>query len=174
MKMPDRRVLLAFVLATLSGTLLHFVYDFFPNAVTALFSPVNESIWEHLKLLYWPYLISSLLLTRGGRSRGRHAPWLLSLLTVCALMLAVGYVYHVTLQGDCVIFDIALYVALMGAGFLLPRLFWRLGEQRRLNTALWITVLLLGAATVLFTFFPPEGLLFVDGRALHTWVTIPW
>lgn len=174
MKALDRRVLLAFVLATLSGTLLHFVHDFFPNTLTALFAPVNESIWEHLKLVYWPYLIAVLLLTRGEGSKGRRGPWLLSLLTVCAVMLGVGYFYHVTLRGDSRVFDIGFYVVLMGAAFLLPRLFWRLSEQRVLNDALWFTVVLLGASTFLFTFYPPEGLLFVDGRALHTWVTIPW
>lgn len=43
-----------FLLATIS----HFVYSFFPNSFTAIFFPVNESIWEHMKLLYTPYLIN--------------------------------------------------------------------------------------------------------------------
>ena len=40
------------------GTLNHFLFDFFnSNAFVGLFCPVNESVWEHLKLLYFPYLI---------------------------------------------------------------------------------------------------------------------
>ena len=173
MKTLDRRILLAFVLATLGGTLLHFAYEFCPSVLTALFSPVRESIWEHLKLIYWPYLIAMLVLTHGGE-RGSRAPWLLSLLVICAVMLAAGYVFHVTLRGESMAFDIGLYVVLMAAGFVLPRAFWRLAEPGWLNAALWGTVLLLGAATVLFTFLPPDGLLFVDGSALRTWLTIPW
>lgn len=32
--------------------LYHFLYDWFPNPVFSVFFPVNESIWEHMKLLY--------------------------------------------------------------------------------------------------------------------------
>ena len=40
------------------GTLLHFTYDFFgQNMIIASFSAVNESVWEHLKLLFFPMLL---------------------------------------------------------------------------------------------------------------------
>ena len=32
--------------------LFHFIYDWFPCFFTTIFFPVNESIWEHMKLLY--------------------------------------------------------------------------------------------------------------------------
>ena len=32
--------------------IIHFLYQFIPNTFTAMFSPVNESIWEHQKLLF--------------------------------------------------------------------------------------------------------------------------
>lgn len=32
--------------------LFHFIYDFIPCTLTAIFFPVNESIWEHMKLLF--------------------------------------------------------------------------------------------------------------------------
>ena len=32
--------------------LCHFIYDWFPNKLTCLFFPVNESIWEHVKMLF--------------------------------------------------------------------------------------------------------------------------
>ena len=37
------------------GTLLHFTYDISGNSdFVAIFSAVNESTWEHLKLLFFP------------------------------------------------------------------------------------------------------------------------
>jgi len=30
----------------------HFIYNLFPNNLTAIFFPVNESIWEHVKMLF--------------------------------------------------------------------------------------------------------------------------
>ena len=32
--------------------LFHFLYEWFPNSVFAILFPVNESIWEHMKLLF--------------------------------------------------------------------------------------------------------------------------
>lgn len=39
----------------------HFIYDWFPNALTAIFFPVNESIWEHMKLFVTPYLLFGIM-----------------------------------------------------------------------------------------------------------------
>ena len=40
------------------GTLLHFVYDWSGRSrVAAAFSAVNESTWEHMKLLFIPFLL---------------------------------------------------------------------------------------------------------------------
>lgn len=41
--------------------LWHFVYDWFPNNIFALFFPVNESIWEHMKIIYFCLLMGSIL-----------------------------------------------------------------------------------------------------------------
>ena len=41
------------------GTLLHFTFDWSnSNFFVGTFSPVNESIWEHLKLLFFPMVIT--------------------------------------------------------------------------------------------------------------------
>ena len=47
-----------FVFVGALGTLLHFVFDWSGgNVAAALFSAVNESIWEHMKLLFYPMLL---------------------------------------------------------------------------------------------------------------------
>ncbi|MBO5269677.1 MAG: hypothetical protein J6B77_02750 [Clostridia bacterium] len=50
--------LLGFGVTALGGTLLHFLYDWLGEAKwIAPFSGVNESTWEHMKLLFWPMLL---------------------------------------------------------------------------------------------------------------------
>ncbi len=47
-----------FIFVCISGVILHFLYDFTnQNVLVVLFSPVNESIWEHLKLLFFPMIV---------------------------------------------------------------------------------------------------------------------
>lgn len=41
--------------------LWHFMYDWFPNNIFALFFPVNESIWEHMKIIYFCLFMGSIL-----------------------------------------------------------------------------------------------------------------
>lgn len=44
------------------GTILHFTYTWSgKNPIIAIFSSVNESTWEHLKLLYFPMLITTII-----------------------------------------------------------------------------------------------------------------
>jgi hypothetical protein len=50
--------LFGFAVTSLGGTLLHFLYDWLGGALwIAPFSGVNESTWEHMKLLFWPMLV---------------------------------------------------------------------------------------------------------------------
>lgn len=44
------------------GTILHFTYDWSnQNAIVGAFSAINESTWEHLKLLFFPMLITTII-----------------------------------------------------------------------------------------------------------------
>ena len=97
---------ITFFAALALGVLLHFLYAWLPNPLTALVSPVRESLWEHLKLLFYPLLAAALLLTRDAPAL--RAARLLALLTVCALMLGAGWAYHIVLRGESPAFDLAL------------------------------------------------------------------
>ena len=41
--------------------LWHFMYEWFPNFFTAIFFPVNESIWEHMKIIFGVIVFGSLI-----------------------------------------------------------------------------------------------------------------
>lgn len=45
----------------LIGFICHFAYDFLPNYVTSIFFPVNESVFEHMKILYTSILIYGII-----------------------------------------------------------------------------------------------------------------
>ena len=54
--------IIAFIITSILGVLLHFAYDFSGhNIIIGLFTPVNESTWEHLKLLFFPALICMIM-----------------------------------------------------------------------------------------------------------------
>lgn len=54
--------IIGFICVSIVGTLMHFAYEFFDsNFFVGLFAPVNESTFEHLKLLLYPMLVYSLI-----------------------------------------------------------------------------------------------------------------
>ena len=54
--------MIGFIITGVAGTLLHFLYDWTgQNPVVGAFSAVNESVWEHMKLLFFPMLVFSFL-----------------------------------------------------------------------------------------------------------------
>ena len=54
--------LVGFAVTALGGTLLHFLYELTGKATwMAPFSGVNESTWEHMKLLFWPMFIFAVI-----------------------------------------------------------------------------------------------------------------
>ena len=56
------KLLLKIILVISFSFLLHSVYDSFPSFVTSFLLPVNESIWEHNKLILTSFLVSGLIL----------------------------------------------------------------------------------------------------------------
>jgi len=50
------------IFITILGVILHFTYEWSnKNLVVGLFSAINESTWEHLKLIYFPILITIII-----------------------------------------------------------------------------------------------------------------
>ena len=100
-----------------AGTLLHFVYGWTgENRVVGLYAPVSESSWEHLKLLFTPFLIYTIAeyFWLGKQYRGyllvrAEGVWL-GMLTI----LSSFYTYQGILGFHCLPLDILTFLA--GAG----------------------------------------------------------
>ena len=153
-----RHWLLTALGAILAGAGLHFLWQALPNPLLALISPVNESVWEHLKLLYWPMLAAALVLARGPRRIAVWAGFFPAIVLQPVFLLALYYgLRALGVQGLAV--DLTLYVLTMAGGFLLAARLSRSGTARRLSGVSLLAGMLYGAALVLFTFAaPPLGI----------------
>jgi hypothetical protein len=60
-KKQNKTEFVCWLIACGLGTFLHFVYEWSgKNLLVGLFCPVNESTWEHLKLVFYPILVVSI------------------------------------------------------------------------------------------------------------------
>ena len=60
MTLKKLKIIDIFLLSILS-VIAHNIYNYFPNILTAIFFPINESIFEHMKIIFTSLLITSIV-----------------------------------------------------------------------------------------------------------------
>ena len=156
-----------FLFVCAAGTALHFLYQWSGESVAAApFAAVNESVWEHMKLLFWPMLLwaGAERAVLGGYSRGFWPAKALGTLLGLALIPALYYTYTGALDVSVMWVDIAIFFVAAAAAFLAETRMlardWRCRGGTRASAL--DLLLLLSAAFVLCTFVPPRFPLFRD------------
>lgn len=157
---------LGFVFVSVTGTLLHFVYDWLGgSAIVGVFSAVNESIWEHMKLLYVPLMIFAVFESRRVADDVDNF-WCIKLLTTVAGLLvipALYYTYTGALGVSADWFNITIFFLATALVFWLEAHLVRSDFVCRLPSTAAIGALVgIGTLFALYTFLPPHIPLFRD------------
>ncbi|PHV69972.1 hypothetical protein CS063_12555 [Sporanaerobium hydrogeniformans] len=151
----------------IAGTLLHFVYKWTgQNIFVSFFAPVNESTWEHLKLLITPILLFAIgEYILGGKEIINFVP--VKLLSIVAGMLTivvsfytyVGIVGNHYLWADIATFILGVIVAYGLSYSLLGTSYFTSLSARQYA---WIGLVILMGCMILFTWSPPTIGLFKE------------
>ena len=153
---------LGFGVVTLGGTILHFLYDWTGGSLwAAAFSGVNESTWEHMKLLFWPLFLFAAVQRMFFREQENF--WhvkLWSILLGLALIPALFYTCNGAFGRSPDWVNIAIFYISAGAVFLFERRAFQT-DHRPSRFALPL-ICLLGVLFLVFTFSPPRLPLFQD------------
>lgn len=154
------------MLATLLlGNGLHFLYDWTGQADWAAYvSAVNESTWEHMKLLAVPWILWTAATCIGQRSLRCAGPRAAGLLAGLALIPAVFYTYTGILGRSVDVVNVLLFQAAVLLAYWVSRTLQRRGA---LTSPVWqaagAAVQVLAAALfAVWTASPPELPLFTD------------
>lgn len=157
MSILKKPLLWAFVLSSLAGTAMHFAYDLLPIPLVGLLAPISESVWEHLKLLYWPFLVAAAILARKKEDPLR---WWSAALTAALLQpLVMTGTYYLLNSGfgvECLWVDIGLYYAVMAFGFLTARRLERTGRMLPYVGLLIVLAAIYGVSLMAFSLAAPS------------------
>ena len=157
--------LMGFAVTSLSGTLLHFLYEWMGEAAfIAPFSGVNESTWEHMKLLFWPMFIFAIV--QSFFFRDREEFWCVKLrgiLLGLVLIPVLFYTYNGVIGSSPDWINIAIFFISAAIAYICEtRLFHaeklRCRSPKPSIAALSVIALLF----VVFTFSTPEIGIFKD------------
>ena len=153
-----------FAVSTLIGTVLHFLYDWTgENAVVAVFSGVNESTWEHMKLLYWPLFLFAIFQYFFYKETNYWYVKLAAAVLGLGLIPVLFYTYNGMFGKSPDWVNIAIFYLAAAAAFGFEWWAFRknLLQWKYPQLALGAMVLM-GVLFVVFTFAPPQIPLFQD------------
>lgn len=146
------------------GTLLHFTYEWSNgNLIVASFSAVNESTWEHLKLLFYPMLLTTLLgVFFIGKSKSNFlCAKTIGILTAISFTTIFFYTYTGIIGTNFAFLDIgSFFVAVVLGEFVAYKLMISNFVCNKRIALIILGILLL--CFVLFTYAPPKIGLFKD------------
>lgn len=152
-----------FLFTAVTGTLLHFAYDFSgQNFFVGLFTPINESVWEHIKLLFFPMALFSLyaIPKLSAEYPCVHFGLSAGILTGCLLIPVLYYTYSGILGTHYAAVDIGIYYICTLVAFLLAYRLTLSCRGASLYPLLKWMLFLLTACFFLFTYMPPTLPLF--------------
>ncbi|MBR2176243.1 MAG: hypothetical protein IJ861_04775 [Clostridia bacterium] len=153
-----------FLLVCIFGSINHFIYQLSGNnPVVGAFVPVNESVWEHLKLLFFPFVAYMLceFFTYGHKIRGFLFSRVVGLLCGLIFIPVVFYTYTGIIGRSFFLLDILTFITASALSFYV-------GTKRILNSSdgggktipALILIVCLTVLFVGFTFYPPDSPLF--------------
>lgn len=151
------------IFAIILGTLLHFTFEWLgENSIVGAFSSINESTWEHLKLAFYPMLITTII----GTFKFKNQPNFLcsktiGIITAISFITIFFYTYTGILGRNIAIIDISSFIIAVILGEYVS---YRLMKSNyKYNNTLAIIILIaLTFCFIFFTYYPPKIALFQD------------
>ncbi len=149
----------------LIGAALHFTFEMsnFSSMEVAYFSAVNESTWEHLKMVFFPGLVFALIQYTYVRDVvNNYIVAKVSGLLIMPLVIAVGWYIYAPILGrsyfpaDLFLFYLAVFIGQWVSYKLLSRAPL---EKKYTQYAIGVFLVIFAAFST-FTFYPPNIFLF--------------
>lgn len=158
--------IISFVFIFIFSFLAHFMYDWFPNTFISFFFPVNESIWEHMKILYTSILVGGILeffLLKKYSVSVHNFMFSLFISAFSSVIIYLGIylpVYYV--WGENLIFSILL-MAIVYAMVLIFSYYLMSERNFGIENITSILFLILGYVIfIIFTYIPCHNYIFYD------------
>ena len=157
--------IISIIIISIIGTISHFLYDIFKhNKIVGLFTSVNESTWEHIKIALTPTIIWGLI---DGYIYGMNPNYFLakfvSLISIIILMPLLYYGYRYLFKKDNTIINIIIfYIVIICSQYL----FYNLISMDKVNYYIQyiscIGTFITFACYMIFTLMPIKNFLFKD------------
>lgn len=160
-------ITISLILSFCFGILLQFAYELSNyNRFVGLFSPVNESMWEHLKLLFFPFLLFTIILYFVIKENSQNILFANAYSITIGMLLAIILQYTVTgaLGISSLTVELTTLVLCNMATYILCGYFIKNNKYSINNSYGFIFFIILFLLFLVFSFRPPRIPLFQDSN----------
>lgn len=156
--------ILGFVLCSLIGAGLHFVFDLTNHSkCSAWLAAVNESVWEHLKIATWPMLIWGVIGLFVLNLNNWAFGLFVAILSIYAFIVLIFYTYTLFTNKSILIVDIIIFLVAIGIAIFVSYQFFTANQLPNIFNIIGIVGLsLITLCCAIFSYFPPRFILFKD------------
>ena len=156
-------ILYTFIIISVLGTLLHFTYNLSnKNIAFAIFSAVNESVWEHIKLLLTPIFLVSTIKYILKNQNNYFIRLFLMLITSILLIIIFEYLITKYIKKYKSVFYILSFYVTTLVVTLIEHIFINIKPLYFLNKISIFLCLIMFIMYLTFTIFPPKCRIFKD------------
>lgn len=155
-----------FIFVGIFGTLSHFLFEWLNSSlIIALFCPVNESVWEHLKLLFFPYFVWTIIEYFFLKEQSNYFySKIKGVMAGSVFIVTFFYTYSGVTGSVNTFIDILSFFMGVAISFIISYEFMRNGKpgsrlQENISLCIFIFI---SAVFFIFTFAPPLIPLFED------------
>lgn len=165
MKQLKLYTIIGILFVLIIGSIAHFLYEWTGNnTIIGLFVPVTESVWEHMKLLFFPMLLYFFILFIPLKKTYPCAvsSFCFGILLGTFLIPIFFYIYTAIIGQSILFIDIGIFVLSTILSFYAMYQFTQSCKLKPYTFWLCSLVLFLLICFVVFTYHPPESALFAD------------
>ncbi len=157
--------LVGMIFIIILGSLLHFTFESSGyQPLVGIFSAVNESVWEHLKLGFWPTLLYAIIECKYLRKHTNNffLGKAVGIYTIPIVITITFYSYNALLEENLLIDILTFIIAVIIGQLASYKLLTYRKLPEKLNIISLVALAVLGLAFIIFTFYPPSLPLFQD------------
>lgn len=161
--------IISFILVSILGVLVHFTYEWSgENAFVGLFSAVNESTWEHLKLIFFPMLLTTIIgyFYIGEENENYICGRVKGILAGIIFIISFFYTYTGVLGENIAIIDIASFFIGVIIAELVSYNIINLKDYNCNKNISGLSLILLLICFIIFTYNAPNLGIFKDPNAI--------
>lgn len=155
--------ILGAIFVSILGSLAHFFYDWTnKSALVGLFTPINESTWEHMKLVFFPMLLFSVyIIPKYNDVYPCISSGFLSGILVGTWLVPVLFYTYTGIIGKSIMFvDISIFFVAVIVAFYTAYRLTLSGKADKFTNILYVLVGTMFVLFLAFAIFPPDIALF--------------